>query len=510
MEGSAAGAGGSRRWFSLAALCTAAGLVWLAFADLGVAVPTIGDDLGGDLSQLSWANNAFSLVTGALVIAAGRFGDLFGRRRMLELGVVLFGVFSIVAAVAPSVGVLIAGRGLMGIGAALILPATLALIPPQFEGRDQAFAFAAWGAVAWVGQAAGPALGGAITDALGWRWLFWLVLPVAALTVVALRLTTPESTDPNASRKIDVPGILTIGAAAFALLFALTEGPDAGFTDPLVLGLIVASVLLTALWVWIEHRSSSPLVDLHIFVRRAFDGALVANLTMNLAFAGASFLLVLYLEQVRGYSALDAGLLLLPSTVTILAFNVVGARMVTRTGSRTPVLIGLLVMAAGAAIFGLISRDSSYWVLAVGLLVFGAGVGLLSTPVADVSVGGAPPELAGESAGVFKMSSMLGGALGVALLVAVQRGLSDAEVARDAQAAGLSDAQVDKLQAALVNSDAAKQVLNSVPPDQRTQLLEAGKDVVADATAGAMWVTAALGIVATVIVVFLWPRRERR
>ena len=344
--GSAAGTGGSRRWLSLAALCTAAGLVWLAFADLGVAVPTIGDDLGGDLSALSWANNAFALVTGALVIAAGRFGDLFGRRRML--GARRRAVRRLLdrGSRRPSVGVLIAGRGLMGIGAALILPATLALIPPQFEGRDQAFAFAAWGAVAWVGQAAGPALGGAITDALGWRWLFWLNLPLAALTVVALRLTTPESTDPEASRKIDIPGILTIGAAAFALLFALTEGPDAGFTDPLVLGLIVGSVVLTALGLD-RAPVDSPLVDLRIFVRRAFDGALVANLTMNLAFAGASFLLVLYLQQVRATPP-RRGPAAAPEHRHHPRLQRDRRQDDHAIGSRTPVLIGLVVMAAGA------------------------------------------------------------------------------------------------------------------------------------------------------------------
>ena len=510
MAGPAGHPGGGRRWLSLAALCTAAGLVWLAFADLGVAVPTIANDLGGELSALSWANNAFALVTGALVIAAGRFGDLFGRRRMLELGIVLFGVFSIVSAVAPSIAVLIAGRGLMGIGAALILPATLALIPPQFDGRDQALAFSAWGAVAWVGQAAGPALGGVVTDVLGWPWLFWLNLPLAALTLVALRLTTPESTDPAAARKIDIVGIVTIGVGAFALLFALTEGPDTGFGDPLVLGLFAASAILAAAWVWIEHRVSAPLVDLRIFLRRAFDGALIANLTMNLAFAGISFLLVLYLQQVRGHSAMEAGLLLLPSTVSILIFNSVGASMILRTGARLPVLLGLLGMGAGSFLLGFISSDSSYWVLAAGLLVLGAGVGLLSTPVADVSVGGAPPELAGEAAGVFKMSSMLGGAIGVALLVAFERGLSDAEVASKAHAAGLSDADVAKLQAALVDTEAANQVLASVPPDQRASLVAAGRDVLADGTAGAFWITAGLAVLATVVVLFVWPRRDFR
>jgi MFS family permease len=152
---------------SLAATCTAAGLVWLAFADLGVAIPTIADDFHADLSTLQWANNAFSLAAGALVIAAGKFGDVFGRRKMLQVGILVFAACSIVAALAPNAGMLIVGRGLMGVGAALILPATLALIPPQFAGREQLTAFGVWQAVAWGGQAVAPAIGGVNTQTLG-------------------------------------------------------------------------------------------------------------------------------------------------------------------------------------------------------------------------------------------------------------------------------------------------------------------------------------------------------
>src|SRR6201999_3444437 len=180
---------------------------------------TIADDLGAELSALQWANNAFSLVAGALVIAAGKFGDVFGRRRMLQLGIVLCAAFSVVAALAPGIGVLILGRGLMGIGAALILPATLALIPPQFSGRSQLVAFGAWQAVAWGGQAVGPAIGGAIADGLGWQWLFWINLPLCALALVVIRLLTPESRDPGASRSVDWLGLATIGLATFALLY---------------------------------------------------------------------------------------------------------------------------------------------------------------------------------------------------------------------------------------------------------------------------------------------------
>ena len=180
-------------------------------------------------------------MAGALVIAAGKFGDVFGRRRMLLLGVVLFASFSVVGALAPNLGVLIAGRALRGVGAALILPATLALIPPQFSGRALLTAFGVWQAVAWAGQVA-PAIGGILTDTIGWAWLFWINVPLGIAAFAVIRASTLESADPAASRRVDWAGLATIGLAVFTLLYALTDGPSVGWPSPLVLGLFAASV----------------------------------------------------------------------------------------------------------------------------------------------------------------------------------------------------------------------------------------------------------------------------
>ena len=498
----------SRRWVSLAATCTAAGLVWLAFADLGVAIPTIADEFDADLSTLQWANNAFSLATGALVIAAGRFGDIFGQRRVLEIGIVLFASFSVVAALAPGVDVLITGRALMGIGAAAILPATLALIPVQFSGASQLTAFGVWQAVAWGGQAVGPAIGGVITDGLDWRWLFWMNLPLAAVALVIIRRVTPESRDEKSSRHIDWLGLVTIGLAVFALLYALTDGPAVGWTDPLVLSLFVAAVVLAVAWVWIESRVAHPLVDLRLFRLRAYDGALTANLTMNLAFAGLSYLLVLWLQNARGYDAVQAGLLMLPATLGIFAFIPLGGRAETRWGGRPPVLVGLLIMSAGLAILGLMTADSSLWLLAIALVVIGLGLGLLSTPISDTAVGGVAAELAGTAAGVFKMSSMVGGALGVAVLSAVARGFTEQDATPAMEAAGMSAAEQEEAHAALVNSSSFDAALRALPPDLRDTVSDAAVDAFSMGVADTMLTTAGISVVATVIVWWLWPRKR--
>ena len=251
------------RWLSLAAICTAAGLVWLAFADLGVAIPTMAGELHADLSGLQWANNA-----------------------------------------------------------------TLALIPAEFSGPAELTAFGVWQAVAWGGQAIGPAIGGILTSGLGWQWLFWINVPLGVATYFLLRASTPESLDPEASRRIDWPGVATIGLAIFALLFALTDGPSAGWDDPLVIGLLIAFVLLVLAWIWRERTAREPLVDLGLFKLRAYDGALTANLMMNLAFGGLSYLLVLWLQNVTtavaaGFSDGIADALLVTGGIVLVALIVV-------------------------------------------------------------------------------------------------------------------------------------------------------------------------------------------
>ncbi|MGC5259224.1 MFS transporter [Gordonia sp. DT218] len=499
---------GSRRWISLAATCTAAGLVWLAFADFGVATPTIADEMHADLSGLQWANNAFSLVAGALVIAAGKFGDMFGQRRVLQIGIAVFGVFSIVAALAPGVTTLIAGRGLMGIGAALILPATLALIPMQFSGRTQLTAFGVWQAVAWGGQALAPTVGGLITDGPGWRWMFWINVPLAIIALLVIRWATPEASDEKANRSVDWVGLGAIGLAVFALLYALTDGPTAGWDSPVVIGLFIAAVVLAVAWVLIERTVASPLVDLSLFRLRPYDGALVANLMMNLGYAGLSYVLVLWLQNARGYSAVEAGLLLLPATFGIFALIPIGGRLDARVGGRLPVLVGLVVLAVGTAVLGPLQPDSSLWLVVIALIVIGAGLGLLSTPVSNTAVGGVSERLSGTAAGVFKMSSMVGGAVGVALLTAITHGLTIADSHEAVQESGLSSGEVDQAHAALVNSSSYTDALATLPAELQQKVTAAVVDAFTHGLAVTTVATAVLIAAATLVVWWVWPRQD--
>ncbi|MFJ9952861.1 MFS transporter [Kitasatospora sp. NPDC091207] len=496
-----------RRWTAMTGMCVAAGMVWLSFADFGVAVPTISDELSVSLPALQWANNAFSLSTGALVLAAGKLGDVFGRKRMLELGLVLLGVTSLLTAFTPGVTGMIAGRAAMGVGAALILPATLALIPPMFPPAEQPRAFGAWMAVAWVGQAAGPAVGGVLTGLAGWRSTFWINAPLAVVAWWLVRRSAVESTDPNATRHIDLTGLVISAAAAFCLLYGCTAGQEDGFTDPVIIGLLVGSVVLAVLFVLVERRVADPLLDLRLFASRPFDGALAANSVMNIVFAGVSFLLTLYLQEVRGYGPVAAGLLLLPSTVTILLFNPFGGRVAARRGARLPVAVGLFLLGIGTLVAAVIGDTYHYAILATGLLVLGAGLGLMSVPLSDTAVAGPPEELAGTASGMFKVTSMLGGAFGVAVTVAVQQAVETNQAISRAKAAGLSEADAQQLGNAVTDSKLADQILSSVDQSTADAINAAFREVQAVGTGRAIGLAGLLAVVAALALPLVWRQR---
>lgn len=388
----------------------------------------------------------------------------------------------------------------------MILPATLALIPPMFPEDEQPRAFGAWMAVAWVGQAAGPAVGGILTGVLGWRSTFWINAPLALVALWLVRRSAVESTDPNATRHVDLPGLFTSALAAFCLLYGCTAGQEKGFDDPVIIALLVGSLLLAGLFVLLEKHVRDPLVDLRLFSSRPFCGALVANSVMNIVFAGVSFLLTLYLQEVRGYGPVAAGLLLLPSTVTILLFNPFGGRVSARRGARLPVVTGVLLLGAGTLLAASIGRHYDYAILAAGLLVLGAGLGLMSIPLSDTAVAGPPEELAGTASGMFKVTSMLGGAFGVAVTVAVQQAVETNQALDRAKAAGLSDADAQQLSNAVTDSKLAAQILGSVDQATADAINAAFREVEAVAAGRAIALAGLLAVLAAVLLPLIWRR----
>ena len=494
------------RWWSLVALCLSAAIVWFAAANIPVATAAISDDLGGSVTALQWVNTIFTLVCGALVIAAGRLGDIFGRRRVLGIGLVIFAAASVLAALAPTTGMLIAGRALMGVGAAAILPATLAIIPIEFSGKDQVTAFSAWMATTAVGQAAAPAISGGLIELAGWPAIFWINLPACALAFVLVTRTTPESRDEGASHRLDYAGLGTVAGGLVALLYALNEAPARGWTSPLILASFALAVVLLAAFVLIERRVREPLLDLALFRRRSFDGALVDNLVYNITLAGTMYVLALYLEQVRGYDAFTAGLYLLPSTVSMLVFIPIGARLELRRGPRFPLATGTLIMGIGTFLAGFLMVDTPYWWYALAIFIQGVGIGLFSTPLSDTAVGLAPPAESGAASGAFKMCSMVGGALGVALMGGIYRGLQLSQLHSDADAAHLTAEQQQLVNDAFASSDKARQIYETLAPDVQEKVHDAVLAALAHGIGGSLKIVAVFSVLAVIAVLLLVPK----
>ncbi|MCN0153792.1 MFS transporter, partial [Salinispora arenicola] len=443
---------------------------------------------------------------GTLLLAGGRLTDLYGHRQMLLLGLLIFGVAALATAFTPNLAGLVAGRAMMGVGSALILPATLAMIPALFDRAEQPSAFAAWAAATWAGQAVGPAIGGTLTTLLGWRSLFWLTAPVVLVLYLTIRRDAPTAT--RGHGRVDLIGLITGAGTALCLLFALTEGQQVGFNDPLIIALFAATLALGATFVFVELRISDPLVNLRLFRTRSFDGALIVNLTMNMSFAGALFVLSLYLQDVRGYTAFIAGLILIPAAATILIFNTIGARILTRHDPRAPSIWGLVLVGLGSIAISTLLPSLSVLAVILGLLVVGAGLGLLSVPVADTIVAGPPTTLAGTASGVYKTSSMLGGALGVVLLTAATTRFGRAEAAPVSTAAGLTEAESNQVVNALTNSQTASAILDKLPTSERSLVIGVYHQAFSDGVSTALILGGVIALAGAVLAGWIWPRRK--
>lgn len=484
----------SRKWWSLVGLCFVTALVWMTASDISIALPTIGRDLGGSMDTLQWAVNGYFLA-GALIIVGGRIGDIFGRRLIFATGTLLILVGSVVAGLAPTPWVLILGRVIEGIGAAAVLPTALAIIAVTFTGKQRDTAIAAWIAVCWGAQAFGPLIGGIIIETLGWRWIFWINLPIGIAALLLTWRTTPETRDVHATRSIDVPGVITLVGGIFLLSASLVLADNVG---TLVFGaMLIGSVLLLVIFVLVERRSKNPIIVLSIFRKGRFDGAVVANLIANFVFGGIVFFMALYLQVVEGYDPLMAGLLLLPATIPILLINPLGNWLGQRVGAAWPTAIGMAFLAVAAIL--LLNLGGSYGELIAPFILIGIGIGLQITPCAAAAV--EDPGEAGEgvASGVFKAASMIGGSLGVAVGTAVFQSDARAKLGELMSSTSPAAETIDKIMSALTGGVSIDDVASLIPGDARQTVTD-----VFDAAVGvAMWPSIAVSLIGVVVAIVL-------
>ncbi|MFF8844953.1 MFS transporter [Streptomyces sp. NPDC015127] len=395
------------RWVVLTTVL-GSGMAFLDSTVVNVALPRIGRDLDADLAVLQWTVNAYMLTLAGLILLGGALGDRYGRRRIFVLGVVWFAIGSLLCGLAPNGGVLVAARALQGIGGALLTPGSLALIQASFHPDDRARAVGLWSGLGGVGAAIGPFVGGWLVDGPGWRWVFLLNVPLAALCVpVALR-HVPESRDPQATGRFDVLGAV-LGAAALGLVtYALIDAK----VWPGLVGALVGAV-----FVLVERRRPEPMLPLSIFAIRQFTAVNLVTLCVYAAFSGFFFLVALQLQVVAGYSALAAGTALLPTTVLMLLLSAKSGELGERIGPRIPLTVGPLLCAAGTMLMLRVGEGASYVMdVLPAMVVMGLGMVILVAPLTATVLGAVDTGRAGIASGINNAAARAAGLLAVAAL----------------------------------------------------------------------------------------------
>src|SRR5438552_2518325 len=408
--------GDRRRWLILSVLVLAQFMVVLDVAIVNVALPTIKNDLHFSQESLQWVITAYAILFGGALLLGGRMADLLGRRRMFMLGMTVFTVSSLLDGLAWSSGSLIAFRSLQGLGAALLAPAALSILMTTFaEGRERNVALGVWGAASGSGGAAGVLLGGALTSALSWSWIFFINIPVGVLVLALSPWLLRESRADLKHRHFDFAGAASITGGLMLLVYAMTRATQHGWVTAETIGLLAASAALVGAFVVIEFRSKAPLLPMRIFRLRTLTASNITGLLMGAAVFSQFFLLTLYMQQVLHYSALKTGVAYIALTLTIISFSAVSQALVTRLGIRKVLTTGLLFSAAALVLFARLPVHGTYFSdLFPAFLLSGIGLALAFVPISIGGLTGVRQADAGIASGLINTSQQIGGAIGVA------------------------------------------------------------------------------------------------
>jgi EmrB/QacA subfamily drug resistance transporter len=444
-------------WLVLVLVCMAQFMVVLDATIVNVALPSIQEDLDMSDADLQWVVNAYALTFGGFLLLGGRAGDLMGRKRIFLVGVVVFTVASLLNGLAPSSEALIVFRGLQGLGAALIAPAALSIITTTFEeGAERTKAMGVWAAIAVGGAAVGLVLGGVLTTAFSWPWIFYVNVPVGIAVFIASMRVVPESKDEHAHKSFDVAGAVTVTAGLLALVYGIVKAQEKGWTSLHTGGFFALAFVLLAAFVVIERRSVEPLVRLGIFRVRTVRAA---NVVMFLVAAGLFamfYFTTLYFQRVLGYSALEAGLAFLPFTAGVIVGAGLSQGLVRRLGAREVPLIGMPMAILGLLLFVRLQPDGSYVTdVLPGIVLASIGMGMTFVPITLIATSGISHDDAGLASGLYNTSQQIGGALGLAILATLAVDATEDTLlglGREPQPADQAQALVDGFHVAYLGS----------------------------------------------------------
>jgi EmrB/QacA subfamily drug resistance transporter len=410
-----------RRWAALAVIVAAQFMVVLDVAIVNVALPSIRTDLNFSQESLQWVITAYSILFGGVLLLGGRLADLLGRRRLFIAGLALFTAASLLDGLAWSEGSLIGFRALQGLGAALLSPAALSILTTTFaEGRERNLALGIWGAASGSGGAAGVLLGGALTSALSWSWIFFINVPVGVLVIALSPWLLRESRADLRHRNFDFAGAASITGGLMLLVYAMTRATQHGWATGTTIGLLAAAGLLIAAFFVIELRSNAPLLPLGIFRLRTLSASNASGLLMGGAIFSQFFLLTLYMQEVLHYSALKTGVAYIGLTLTIIAFSAVAQGLVTRFGVRRVLPLGLALSTVALVLFARLPVDGHYWSdLFPAFMISGLGLALAFVPMSIGALTGVGQSEAGIASGLINTTQQIGGAIGVAVATTI-------------------------------------------------------------------------------------------
>jgi EmrB/QacA subfamily drug resistance transporter len=409
----------NRKWWTLAAVSFGLFMIMLDNTIVNVALPSIQRDLGIGISELEWVVNGYALTFAVLMLTGGKLADMYGRRRIFIVGLLIFTLASLACGLATSAHMLIAARVVQGAGAALMNPATLSIITATFPPRQRGMAIGIWAGTSAMALAIGPLVGGLITQYVDWSWIFFINVPVGLLGIVVARLVITESRDTSREQRLDLPGLITSAVGLFGLTYGLIEANNYGWTSPRILACFSVAVIGLGAFILLELRQRLPMLDLGLFKNSTFAGANVTMMLVALAMFGVFFYVSLFMQNILEFSPTRTGAAFLPMTILIILIAPAAGKFSDRVGSRWLVGIGMTLVAGSLLIFSRLDQGSGFWDLFPGLIIGGVGMALTMTPTTAAAMGSVAVDKAGVGSAVLNSMRQVGGALGIAIMGAI-------------------------------------------------------------------------------------------
>ncbi len=495
---------------TLVAMVCAAGIVQLPTAAIVVALPTIHAEFDTSLEELQWAVTAFYIPFAALLIAAGRLADVFGRRRMLFCGAALFAGGSAIAALSPDAQLLILGIALSGVGGALLMPASMSLLINVFTGAKRGFAIGMWGAATELVSGAGVLVGGVLTGALSWRWIFAVNIAFSILIVILAWRGTPESRDPSAPRRVDIPGALLTATGLTAITLALIQGATWGWGSPAIIALLIGGVASFVLFAIVERRTENPLIDFSFFKHRNFTGATTTIFVIDFSFGAMLFFLPSYFQEILGYTPTETGVLLLPLTGLMVVGSPLGGRVAARVGPRPPIVIGLTMMLIAIFWISTLDLSTTYSDLWAPTAIMGFGIGFSLTAMNLAAMNAVSRDHAGAASGILVTLSGLGATLGVAVTGAIFAELQTQKTVEFVGQSGVTVGrdQAQELEGVLGGTPGAQHALDKLSGSDTSGVEHAVREAFVSALGTSLKISAALVLVGILLAIALLRKSE--